>query len=98
MGVELPFGFAKGEPLALGAGRLAQLVRAPASHAGGRWFESSIAHHESGRSRAPGGWIGRSGGTADALRSGRSVPRGRVGSNPTFGTNARDYGYNLFLF
>ena len=26
-------------------GRLAQLVRAPARHAGGHWFESSIAHH-----------------------------------------------------
>ena len=25
-------------------GRLAQLVRAPALHAGGHWFESSIAH------------------------------------------------------
>ena len=27
-------------------GGLAQLVRAPASHAGGHWFESSILHHE----------------------------------------------------
>ena len=26
-------------------GRLAQLVRAPSSHGGGHWFESSIAHH-----------------------------------------------------
>ena len=26
------------------SGRLAQLVRAPASHAGGHWFESSTAH------------------------------------------------------
>ena len=26
-------------------GRLAQLVRAPPSHGGGHWFESSIAHH-----------------------------------------------------
>ncbi len=25
-------------------GRLAQLVRAPSSHGGGHWFESSIAH------------------------------------------------------
>ena len=28
------------------SGGLAQLVRAPASHAGGHWFESSILHHE----------------------------------------------------
>ena len=27
-------------------GGLAQLVRAPASHAGGHWFESSSLHHE----------------------------------------------------
>ena len=31
--------------LLLNLGRLAQLVRAPALHAGGHWFESSIAHH-----------------------------------------------------
>ena len=29
----------------LRCGRLAQLVRAPALHAGGRWFEPGIAHH-----------------------------------------------------
>ena len=29
----------------LNLGRLAQLVRAPALQAGGRWFEPSIAHH-----------------------------------------------------
>src|SRR6266568_9463234 len=28
----------------VGRGRLAQLVRAPLSHSGGHWFESSIAH------------------------------------------------------
>ena len=28
-------------------GGLAQLVRAPASHAGGHWFESSSLHHKS---------------------------------------------------
>ena len=27
-------------------GRLAQLVRAPLSHSGGHWFESSIVHHK----------------------------------------------------
>ena len=32
-------------PLSQICGRLAQLVRAPARHAGGHWFESSIAHH-----------------------------------------------------
>src|SRR5207244_13143316 len=32
---------------------------------------------------------GRSGGTADALRSGRSARNGRGGSNPPFGTNTR---------
>ena len=79
--MDLTFRLVEGAPLALEAGRLAQLVRALASHARGHWFESSIAHHE-------GAVKGRSGGTADALRSGRSVPRGRVGSNPTFGTNA----------
>ena len=26
-------------------GQLAQLVRAPGSHPGGHWFESSTAHH-----------------------------------------------------
>ena len=26
-------------------GQLAQLVRVPASHAGGHWFDPSIAHH-----------------------------------------------------
>ena len=31
--------------LAVNLGRLAQLVRAPALQAGGRWFEPSIAHH-----------------------------------------------------
>ncbi len=31
-------------------GRLAQLVRAPALHAGSHWFESSIAHSIAGRS------------------------------------------------
>jgi hypothetical protein len=31
-------------------GRLAQLVRAPALHAGGRWFEPGIAHHIGGSS------------------------------------------------
>ena len=31
----------------------------------------------------------RSGGTADALRSGRSARNGRGGSNPPFGTNTR---------
>ena len=46
MGVDLPFSVVKGAPLALEAGRLAQLVRALASHARGHWFESSIAHHE----------------------------------------------------
>ena len=28
------------------SGQLAQSVRAPASHAGGRWFESIIAHRK----------------------------------------------------
>ena len=46
MGVDLTFSVVKGAPLALEAGRLAQLVRALASHARGHWFESSIAHHE----------------------------------------------------
>ena len=30
-------------------GRLAQLVRAPSSHGGGRWFESISAHQETSR-------------------------------------------------
>ena len=30
--------------LSFRSGRLAQLVRAPLSHSGGHWFESSIAH------------------------------------------------------
>ena len=33
-----PGGFSKAD------GRLAQLVRAPALHAGGHWFDSSTAH------------------------------------------------------
>ena len=36
-GGHLTFGFAKGAPLALGAGRLTQLVRVLASHARGHW-------------------------------------------------------------
>ena len=36
--------FAHGEWFQSSSGRLAQLVRAPASHAGGRQFESAIAH------------------------------------------------------
>ena len=57
-------------------GRLAQLVRAPRSHRGGRRFKSSIAHQPKGTwepralVRTP---AGRGGGTADALRSGRSI-------------------------
>ena len=45
-GVQFPFGSPK--PLFLGAflqGRIAQPVRAPASHAGGRGFESPCVHH-----------------------------------------------------
>jgi hypothetical protein len=40
-------------------GRLAQVVRAPSSHGGGRWFEPSVAHHsKSLRSiRGQEGWI-----------------------------------------
>jgi hypothetical protein len=34
------------------AGRLAQLVRAPALQAGGRWFEPSTAHRDEGRQRS----------------------------------------------
>src|SRR5262249_9872556 len=34
-------------------GRLAQLVRAPSSHGGGRWFESSIAHFDRKKTRPP---------------------------------------------
>jgi hypothetical protein len=41
------------------------VVRALASHARGHWFKSSTAHHKS-----------RSGGMADALRSGRSALKG----------------------
>ena len=56
-------------------GRLAQLVRAPRSHRGGRRFKSSIAHHVAGTTepgRCPDS-LSRGGGTADALRSGRSI-------------------------
>ena len=34
-------------------GGLAQLVRAPASHAGGHWFESSSLHHRHLRKQVP---------------------------------------------
>ena len=33
-------------PVRVTIGGLAQLVRAPASHAGGHWFESSSLHHQ----------------------------------------------------
>ena len=52
------------------------MVRAPRSHRGGRRFKSSIAHQLKGiwelwaLARTP---AGRGGGTADALRSGRSI-------------------------
>src|SRR5659263_558504 len=47
-------------------GRLAQLVRAPSSHGGGHWFESSIAHHiasspAAGRPRRPRGGLAQLG-------------------------------------
>ena len=60
-------------------GRLAQSVRAPASHAGGQRFESSIAHHATGLNGLDEHNAGdkcRSGGMADALRSGRSIRKG----------------------
>ena len=40
---------------------------------------------------------GRGGETADALRSGRSVHYGRVGSNPSLGTTDRTYSQREFL-
>ena len=69
-------------------------VRAPRSHRGGRRFKSSIAHHGRHTHRrrrfSPVNPLLRRGGeTADALRSGRSVHYGRVGSNPSLGTNAK---------
>ena len=50
-------------------GRLAQLVRALASHARGHWFESSTAHQ---RSEPATGTRAEVAEPADALRSGRS--------------------------
>ena len=48
-------------------GRLAQLVRAPALQAGGRWFEPGIAHHFEALLRwAQGGFL-RSGDTGLSL-------------------------------
>ena len=52
------------------------MVRAPRSHRGGRRFKSSIAHHVGWGYHEPGlgpHSPGRGGGTADALRSGRSI-------------------------
>ena len=52
------------------------MVRAPRSHRGGRRFKSSIAHHVEWDDHEPGlgpRSPGRGGGTADALRSGRSI-------------------------
>ena len=49
-------------------GRLAQLVRAPSSHGGGRWFDPSSAHHVNER-----GWLCR---PAPFLFGARSVGRG----------------------
>ena len=52
------------------------MVRAPRSHRGGRRFKSSIAHHVERDDHEPGlgpRSPGRGGGTADALRSGRSI-------------------------
>ena len=77
---KLPQGCASNRPLPIidscpARGRLAQLVRAPRSHRGGRRFKSSIAHHVAG-TREPGRCpdsSSRGGGTADALRSGRSI-------------------------
>ena len=42
----LPYTFHRHEFI---KGRLAQLVRALSSHGRSRWFESSIAHHQSSR-------------------------------------------------
>ena len=52
------------------------MVRAPRSHRGGRRFKSFIAHHADGTFESGPSCLGllcRGGGTADALRSGRSV-------------------------
>ena len=71
------------------AGAVSSAVRAPRSHRGGRRFKSSIAHQPLpprrptiNNAKPP----CRGGETADALRSGRSVHYGRVGSNPSLGT------------
>ena len=73
-------------------GRLAQLVRALASHARGQRFKSSIAHHAGPSDGFLTGSC-RSGGTADALRSGRSAPCGRGSSNLPFGTTTFSWGW-----
>ena len=57
---------APAQPKRVRLGRLAQLARASGSHPEGRRFKSSIAHQGSRRS----------GGMADALRSGRSARKG----------------------
>ena len=45
--VRVPYGSPHGNPYRVAEyGGLAQLVRAPASHAGGHWFESSSLHQE----------------------------------------------------
>ena len=57
-------------------GAVSSVVRAPRSHRGGRRFDPSIAHHIGwgAKSSANGHDSAcRGGGTADALRSGRSV-------------------------
>ena len=57
---------------------VSSVVRAPRSHRGGRRFKSSIAHHAAWTNQTE-SWPScqalacRGGGTADALRSGRSV-------------------------
>ena len=57
-------------------GAVSSVVRAPRSHRGGRRFDPSIAHHVDWGTKSPANGhdsVCRGGGTADALRSGRSV-------------------------
>ena len=87
-GVALPPMAAYNTGSSRGRGRLAQLVRAPRSHRGGRRFKSSIAHQPQD-SGASGYWPGSG---EPRWRNGRRAafraqcPYGCVGSNPSLGT------------
>ena len=78
-------------------GGLAQLVRAPASHAGGHWFESSSLHHKNAGNLAISGVFVRFSELFGAIKTCRkrlTTEIATVGEKERFGVDSP----NLFFF